>query len=90
MSCVTCLDAQFVGAFDFGDKVYFFFREIAVEQINCGKVNISRSKHSVTIDWFKAIQEPVIYIKILNSARQLTSYRKCVVAEDIARSWSSF
>ena len=34
----SCLDAQFVGAFDSGDKVYFFFREMAIEQINCGKV----------------------------------------------------
>jgi len=31
-------DAQFVGAFDAADKVYFLLREIAIEQINCGKV----------------------------------------------------
>ena len=27
-----------VGALDFQDKVYFLFREMAVEHINCGKV----------------------------------------------------
>lgn len=29
---------NFVGSFTFGDFVYFFFRETAVEFINCGKV----------------------------------------------------
>ena len=33
-------DAQFVGAFDAADKVYFLLREIAIEQINCAKVYI--------------------------------------------------
>lgn len=32
------LDPDFVSSFDIGDKVYFFFRETAVEHINCGKV----------------------------------------------------
>jgi hypothetical protein len=31
-------DPDFVSSFDIGDKVYFFFRETAVEHINCGKV----------------------------------------------------
>ena len=30
---------SFVGSIDHGDFVYFFFRETAVEYINCGKVN---------------------------------------------------
>jgi len=34
----TLVDAQFVGAFDAADKVYFMLREIAIEQINCAKV----------------------------------------------------
>ncbi|KAL7041760.1 hypothetical protein ACKWTF_000880 [Chironomus riparius] len=33
---------NFVGSFTFGDFVYFFFRETAVEFINCGKVVYSR------------------------------------------------
>lgn len=33
---------NFVGSFDIGDHVYFFFRESAVEYINCGKVIYSR------------------------------------------------
>ncbi|XP_023225739.1 semaphorin-2A-like isoform X3 [Centruroides sculpturatus] len=33
---------QFVGSFDIGDYVYFFFRESAVEYINCGKTIYSR------------------------------------------------
>lgn len=33
-------DPDFVSSFDIGDKVYFFFRETAVEHINCGKVRI--------------------------------------------------
>jgi hypothetical protein len=31
-----------VGAFDIGEYVYFFFRETAVEYINCGKAVYSR------------------------------------------------
>ncbi|XP_076336169.1 semaphorin-2A-like isoform X1 [Tachypleus tridentatus] len=33
---------NFVGAYDIGDHVYFFFRENAVEHINCGKTIYSR------------------------------------------------
>lgn len=33
---------HFVGSFDIGDYVYFFFRESAVEYINCGKNIYSR------------------------------------------------
>ncbi|XP_015783245.1 semaphorin-2A [Tetranychus urticae] len=33
---------NFVGSFDIGDNVYFFFRESAVEYINCGKNIYSR------------------------------------------------
>ncbi|XP_075679801.1 semaphorin 2a isoform X2 [Dermatophagoides pteronyssinus] len=33
---------NFVGSFDIGDYVYFFFRESAVEYINCGKAIYSR------------------------------------------------
>ncbi|EEC02951.1 Semaphorin-2A, putative, partial [Ixodes scapularis] len=33
---------NFVGSFDIGDHVFFFFRESAVEYINCGKVIYSR------------------------------------------------
>ena len=29
---------SFVGAVDYADKVFFFFSEVAVEHINCGKV----------------------------------------------------
>jgi len=37
------LDPNFVSSFAFRDKVYFFFREMAVENINCGKVsNVSK------------------------------------------------
>ncbi|VDI14838.1 semaphorin 6 [Mytilus galloprovincialis] len=35
-------DPDFVSSFDIGDKVYFFFRETAVEHINCGKAVFSR------------------------------------------------
>eukprot|EP00095_Tigriopus_kingsejongensis_P004637 maker-scaffold291_size219542-snap-gene-1.24 protein:Tk04637 transcript:maker-scaffold291_size219542-snap-gene-1.24-mRNA-1 annotation:"semaphorin-1a isoform x3" len=33
---------DFVGSFEHGDHVYFFFRETAVEYINCGKAVFSR------------------------------------------------
>lgn len=35
-------DPQFVGSFETKDHVYFLFREIAVEYINCGKVNTNK------------------------------------------------
>ena len=31
-------DPSFVSSFSYGDRIYFFFRETAVENINCGKV----------------------------------------------------
>jgi len=33
------LDPNFVSSFVYDDKVYFFFREMAIENINCGKVS---------------------------------------------------
>ena len=33
---------DFVGSFEIGDYVYFFFREVAVEYMNCGKSVYSR------------------------------------------------
>lgn len=33
-------DPNFVSSFALGDFVYFFFREIAVEYLNCGKVSV--------------------------------------------------
>lgn len=35
-------EPNFVGSFDVGDYVLFFFRETAVEYINCGKAVYSR------------------------------------------------
>nr|ACN24613.1 semaphorin precursor [Hirudo medicinalis] len=35
-------DPSFVSSFSYGDRIYFFFRETAVENINCGKVVFSR------------------------------------------------
>ena len=33
---------DFVGSYEVGDYVYFFFRETAVEFMNCGKTIYSR------------------------------------------------
>jgi hypothetical protein len=33
---------DFVGSYDVGEYVYFFFREMAVEYMNCGKTVYSR------------------------------------------------
>lgn len=38
----TAKEPNFVGSYDIGDYVYFFFRETAVEYINCGKNVYSR------------------------------------------------
>ncbi|XP_029633107.1 semaphorin-1A isoform X3 [Octopus sinensis] len=35
-------EPDFVSSFEYGDKVYFIYREAAVENINCGKVVFSR------------------------------------------------
>jgi len=51
INCLNCLisffsckftEAQFVGSFDMGDYVYFFFRESAVEYMNCGTAIYAR------------------------------------------------
>lgn len=36
------LEPDFVGSYDIGQYVFFFFRETAVEYINCGKSIFSR------------------------------------------------
>jgi len=36
--CFSFSDPHFVSSYDIDDKIYFFFREDAVENINCGKV----------------------------------------------------
>lgn len=33
-------DPDFVSAYEVDDHIYFFYREVAVEYINCGKVCI--------------------------------------------------
>ena len=44
ISCFCCqlTVPQFVGSFDMGDYVYFFFRESAVEYMNCGTAVYAR------------------------------------------------
>lgn len=42
LTSLFALEPNFVGSFDIGDYVYFFFRESAVEYINCGKAIYSR------------------------------------------------
>lgn len=44
-------DPDFVSSFDIGDKVYFFFRETAVEHINCGKVRIKNKSFEYVLRW---------------------------------------
>lgn len=54
-------EPNFVGSFDIGEYVYFFFREHAVEYINCGKAIYSRvarickkdrgGKHIINQNW---------------------------------------
>ena len=36
------LDPDFVSSYEVDDYVYFFFRETAIEYINCGKVRRRR------------------------------------------------
>lgn len=43
-------DPNFVSSFVFSDNVYFFFREMAVENINCGKALFSRVARVCTSD----------------------------------------
>lgn len=40
--CILIAAPNFVSSMSQGDFVYFFFRETAVEYINCGKVSSSR------------------------------------------------
>jgi hypothetical protein len=54
------LDPNFVSAYEVKDYIYFFFREIAVEYINCGKVSVItctvKRAHMVT----SVMQSPVL------------------------------
>ena len=39
---------DFVGSYEVGDHVYFFFREMAVEYMNCGRAVYSRYLSSLS------------------------------------------
>jgi len=45
------LDPNFVSSFVYNDKVYFFFREMAIENINCGKVSTVHGYIMCTTKW---------------------------------------
>lgn len=59
--CLFFSETNFVGSFDVGEYVYFFFRETAVEFMNCGKAVYSRvarvckqdngGKHILSQNW---------------------------------------
>lgn len=59
---------NFVGSFTFGDFVYFFFRETAVEFINCGKVCSSelctREVLLIKIFYFCLIRAQAVYSRV--------------------------
>ena len=46
-----------MSAYDFGQFVYFFFREVAVEFINCGKVITKRNLSLVFLSHFAIISQ---------------------------------
>ena len=39
--CFCLTEPNFVSTYEIGDFIYFFFRETAVEYINCGKVVVA-------------------------------------------------
>ena len=42
MALISVSEPNFVASYDIGEYVYFFFRETALEYINCGKAIYSR------------------------------------------------
>ncbi len=46
---------DFVGAVEDKDFVYFFFREEAVEFMNCGKVSLKNSKNTHACAFFSFV-----------------------------------
>lgn len=46
-------EPNFVGSFEIGEYVYFFFRESAVEYINCGKSIYSRVARVCKVSFLK-------------------------------------
>jgi len=48
------LDPNFVSSFVYADKVYFFFREMAIENINCGKVSIIHRCLTCAKEWMSS------------------------------------
>lgn len=71
MVTFVLLDPQFVGSFDIGDYVYFFFREFAVENINCGKAVYSRVARLCKVRfWFLAFRfEKFLFYRVTSVAK---------------------
>jgi len=47
---IVFIDPNFVSSLEYKDYIFFFFREIAVEYINCGKVNNTYKLPPVTVN----------------------------------------
>lgn len=54
-----CKDPNFVSSLEYKDYIFFFFREIAVEYINCGKVSIIWQQHRQHISGLGSVSAPV-------------------------------
>lgn len=51
-----------MSAYEVDNFIYFFFREVATEYINCGKVNICQVYYNITIFNYTSLFFPVYRI----------------------------
>lgn len=56
---------QFVGSFEAGDFVYFVFREVAVEHINCVKVGRKLLLSEITVQCVFCTVHMYVCVRIL-------------------------
>ena len=62
-------EPDFVGSVEDNDYVYFFFRESAVEYMNCGKVN--KNYHIGFFDLSRLVQNGIIELSDQFKVNQL-------------------
>ena len=60
------LAPDFVSTLEDNDHVYFFFRESAVEHINCGKVSFSCIENNAYLDFISILNISKVLFNILH------------------------
>jgi len=76
-------EPNFVSSFGYGDRVYFFFREMAVENTNCGKVGKRYQLLSLFLVSSVIFRVVTVYSEATGVCSQFMLINKSMVTADV-------